>query len=196
MPTYIKRAAGRWWHHSAAHWHAATDVRSNPRATTERGKKKVSYQENCSPVCKKNLLHPTQRHCVWMRVVLSLCKQYERLNNHLYILYKCNVNNSVKMLASQWFVSFQSADPQLCHDSSCPPDVSLMWWCDAALASLLCLVNVMFLSSMQHYIWLWSAPLGLMVSHIICNVNLAVHVIICLSLKQPVLHLWFPESPH
>ena len=93
-------------------------------------------------------------------------------------------------------VSFQSADPELSNVSSRPSDVSLMWWWDAALASLTAVFAWCHVpSSTLHYIWLRSGPLALTVSHITCNVNLSVHISICLHHKGPVLHLWLSDKP-
>lgn len=80
------------------------------------------------------------------------------------------------LILSLWFVS----------------DV-MVWWC-ISLTAVFAWCHV--LSSMLHYIWLRSGPLGLTVSHIICNVNLVVHISICLCRRHSVLHLWLSDDPH
>lgn len=66
----------------------------------------------------------------------------------------------------------------------------VMRWCCISLIAVFGRCHV--LPSMQHYIWLWTGPLGLTVSGIICNVDPAVHVRVCVMNTK--LHLKFTKK--
>lgn len=154
---------------------------------------------------EKPLFNFTEINTSTTAPALSFWKQYEWVPPH--VVYTVHTNTYLMLIMSIMSLALQKF-PFLSPSSLLTPGClvthpvllmclwcdDVMMWCRISLTAVFGWCHV--LSSMLHYIWLWSGPLGLTVSHITCNVNLAARISICRYHKRLVLHLWFTDNPH